>query len=544
MKKNFKLFISGPSGSGKTFFIKDLLKNLDTFASEPSKLIIYVYRVWQPKYEEMGVDIFIEDGSNLIEKINNYAKDKSTLIVFDDLINSESTPSIARLFTVDGRHSNMSLIYVTQKMFVNDDKFREISGNSDYFLVFKNPRNAREIRTLASQMTPGKMDLVNYYVKATEKPFSYLLINLTQQCPDQVKFLSHLFNAAHVVRVYYNSSYLSLHDNHKGNRTNFSKMFLTNEISEECNCTCQDEIQDGPSLFENKDFQHFTSSVTNDDDDDDEIHLTSNVTNDDADVNKGTLAVVTKEPSLDIPEKSTDVLEKSFDQEIQNINQAIDREQRVKPLKLIRSLGIKKATPEKIILRSNYEISPKKEINDETQSRRELDDDDMQKKELSLDNESRVKTSQENLKDVNKFGGSYSSEVWNKLNEIEKDKQKEHEPEAIDNSVEAMQDDISEGNILTTNVENRSQDNSDENKSLEFQLYDNLQCSKCEEVFKNKSAIKKHENSCKVTGFACTECGVNFTTRNGLKSHIKSLHEERPKILTDKKKALAEKNRI
>ena len=216
LKENFKIFISGPSGSGKTYFITDLLKNLDIFATNPPKLIIYVYRVWQPKYEEMSVDYFIEDGVDLMEKIKSYSKDQHALIVFDDLINSESIPTISRLFTVDGRHNNMSLIFVTQKMFVNDEKFREISGNSDYFLVFKNPRNAREIRTLASQMTPGKMDLVNYYVKATEKPFSYLFINLTQQCHDQVKFLSHLFDTPHVVRTYYNSTFLSLHDNHKG----------------------------------------------------------------------------------------------------------------------------------------------------------------------------------------------------------------------------------------------------------------------------------------------------------------------------------------
>ena len=242
LKKNFKLFISGPSGSGKTFFITDLLKNLDIFSMNPPEVIIYVYRVWQPKYEEMSVDYFIEDGVNLSDKIKSYSKGQHSLVVFDDLINSDSTPEIARLFTVDGRHSNMSLIFVTQKMFVNEEKFREISGNSDYFLVFKNPRNAREIRTLASQMTPGKMDLVNYYVKATEKPFSYLLINLTQQCEEQVRFLSHLFDVPHVVRAYFNSTYLSLHDSHLTNRTNYSKMFLTNEIVEECtDCNCIDE---------------------------------------------------------------------------------------------------------------------------------------------------------------------------------------------------------------------------------------------------------------------------------------------------------------
>ena len=522
LKKNFKLFISGPSGSGKTFFIKDLLNNLDIFANDPPKLIIYVYRVWQPKYEEMGVDIFIEDGSNLLDKINYHSKDHNALVVFDDLINSESTPSIARLFTVDGRHSNMSLIFVTQKMFVNDDKFREISGNSDYFLVFKNPRNAREIRTLASQMTPGKMDLVNYYVKATEKPYSYLLINLTQQCPDQVKFLSHLFNAAHVVRVYYDSSYLSLHDNQKGKRTNFSKMFLTNEIVEECNCTCQDEIHEGPSLFENK-----------------ELQLLNLNTLDNVDDDKNSLVDLPKESPVDSHEESADILDQSFDQEMKNVKNAsdnfskenpasIEREQKVEPLILKRSLEVKTVTPEKVVLRNNYEVSPKK--------------DEGQKKTMRYEpyNEGRAKTRQENLKNVNKFGGSYSSEVWNQLNEIEKEKQKEHKIVDKDDSIQA---DISKDDKPSSKDENRSQNISDEKKELEFQLYDDLQCPNCEEVFKNKVAIKNHESSCKVTAYACTECGVNFASRNGLKSHITLMHEERPKLLMDKKKVLADKNR-
>ena len=79
-------------------------------------------------------------------------------------------------------------------MSVIDESFRQISQNCDYFCIFKNPRNSSEIRTLAQQMTPGNMILVQIYMEATKGPFSYLFINLTQECDPNVKFISDIFN--------------------------------------------------------------------------------------------------------------------------------------------------------------------------------------------------------------------------------------------------------------------------------------------------------------------------------------------------------------
>ena len=104
------------------------------------------------------------------------------------------------MFTVDARHLNISMVFLTQRLFVNDEYFRQISQNSDYFCLFKNPRNSSEIRNLAQQMTPGNMILVDIYRDATVKPFSYLFINLTQECDYRVKYLSDLFDGD--VKVY------------------------------------------------------------------------------------------------------------------------------------------------------------------------------------------------------------------------------------------------------------------------------------------------------------------------------------------------------
>ena len=55
------------------------------------------------------------------------------LVIFDDLIGLLSLKNIADLFTVDVRYMNFSLIFLTHRMFVNDESFTQISQNCDYF---------------------------------------------------------------------------------------------------------------------------------------------------------------------------------------------------------------------------------------------------------------------------------------------------------------------------------------------------------------------------------------------------------------------------
>ena len=127
LTENLKLFIGGPSRCGKTFFVADFIQNLSKICKEPPLDIIYVFKVWQPKYDELSdyVRVFIKEQDDLVEKIKRHCRSgTSTLIVFDDLINSNSLKQIANLFVVDGRHMKLSLIFLSQRLFVNDEYFR------------------------------------------------------------------------------------------------------------------------------------------------------------------------------------------------------------------------------------------------------------------------------------------------------------------------------------------------------------------------------------------------------------------------------------
>ena len=74
LKENFKVFVSGPSRCGKTVFISKLLENIHTFAKVPTTKVLYVFEVWQPKYDEMhalGVN-FMEDRDNIVDDIKTH----------------------------------------------------------------------------------------------------------------------------------------------------------------------------------------------------------------------------------------------------------------------------------------------------------------------------------------------------------------------------------------------------------------------------------------------------------------------------------------
>lgn len=202
-KENFKLFISGCSGCGKTTFVMNLIKNLETICKQPPHRVLYFYKEWQPKFDYMlntlGVT-FVEDKGVVLDHIQKLSN--SALVIFDDMMNSVNLKEVAKLFTVHGRHMDLSLVFISQRLFNNNEYFRQISQNSDYMCVFKNPRNSMEIRNLAMQITPHSLELLDIYKRATEKPYSYLLINLTQDCSPQTKYTSEIFENESILKAY------------------------------------------------------------------------------------------------------------------------------------------------------------------------------------------------------------------------------------------------------------------------------------------------------------------------------------------------------
>ena len=117
---------------GKSTFICSFIQNLDTITKSNPTKVIYIYKVWQPLFESMKqeglVHLFLKDQENIVERLKVETVGENSLIIFDDLINSKHLDQISNLFVVDGRHSNYSMIFTSQKMFLNNEYFRLISS--------------------------------------------------------------------------------------------------------------------------------------------------------------------------------------------------------------------------------------------------------------------------------------------------------------------------------------------------------------------------------------------------------------------------------
>ena len=69
----------------------------------------------QDKYDEFetpGVS-FKEDNDDFAESIKSNASVQPMLVILDDLISSPPLKGIPDLFTVDARHKNISMVFLT-----------------------------------------------------------------------------------------------------------------------------------------------------------------------------------------------------------------------------------------------------------------------------------------------------------------------------------------------------------------------------------------------------------------------------------------------
>ena len=186
--------ISGPTGSGKTTFTLNLLKHLDGMFTEPINKIYYFYGVWQTSFEcFMEEKIVYLQELPTEERINSLTNGDHNLIIIDDMqIRALNDPFIANLFSRESHHKNLSVFLLLQNLFHQGKYARDVSLNSHYFILFKNPRDCQQIRYLGTQLGIRKK-LSSAYEDATTLPFSYLLIDISPKSDSTYMLRSHIF---------------------------------------------------------------------------------------------------------------------------------------------------------------------------------------------------------------------------------------------------------------------------------------------------------------------------------------------------------------
>jgi len=76
--------------------------------------------------------------------------------------------------------------------------------NSHYIVVFKNPRDKTQPSILARQMFPGRTakQFAIMFEKVTERPHGYLLIDLRQETPSEIRLRTNIFPEEYPPIVY------------------------------------------------------------------------------------------------------------------------------------------------------------------------------------------------------------------------------------------------------------------------------------------------------------------------------------------------------
>ena len=179
--------------SGKTTFTLNLLSYLDKMFTEPINKIYYFYGVWQSSFESFAGDklVYLQELPTE-ERINSLTNGDHNLVIIDDMqITALNDPFVANLFCRES-HKNLSVFLLLQNLFHQGKYARDISLNSHYFILFKNPRDCQQIRYLGTQLGIRKK-LTSAYEDATLLPFSYLLIDLSPKSESTYMLRSHIF---------------------------------------------------------------------------------------------------------------------------------------------------------------------------------------------------------------------------------------------------------------------------------------------------------------------------------------------------------------
>ena len=95
---------------------------------------------------------FVKRIPTALEQDSYFDVKKRNLIVFADrTIHASKDKRIVKLFTRGSHHRNLSVIYIVRNLFHQGKGRRSISLNSNYLVLFKNPRDKLQILTLSKQ---------------------------------------------------------------------------------------------------------------------------------------------------------------------------------------------------------------------------------------------------------------------------------------------------------------------------------------------------------------------------------------------------------
>ena len=97
----------------------------------------------------------------------------------DMMMQCANSELIAQAFTQKRHHQNLSVILILQNLYCQGKVMRNVHLNTEYVVLFRNPRDKSQFGHLARQLEPKHSKaLVDAYVDATSRPYSHILVDL------------------------------------------------------------------------------------------------------------------------------------------------------------------------------------------------------------------------------------------------------------------------------------------------------------------------------------------------------------------------------
>ena len=183
----FTMLLAGRTSFGKTTWMKNLLQQAETVINPPPRKIIWFYKRWQPAYSELqGIIPYID----FVQGIEKQEPDgQPTLYIYNDLMKDATrNADICEMYTEGSHHCNLSVICLLQNLYHQGKENRTMNLNTQYIVLFKNPRDQQQVAHLARQMYPNNWQLfLDAYQSATKEPYGYLLVDLKQDTADDAR---------------------------------------------------------------------------------------------------------------------------------------------------------------------------------------------------------------------------------------------------------------------------------------------------------------------------------------------------------------------
>ena len=187
-----RLIVAGFSHSGKTFLVSRLIRKYCEWFSK-----IYICGVkYHPLQDEESISPKIVVSEDVLDPLEDTNPSDKILLVLDDMyLKAMRSPTVVDAF-IKGRHSNLSVVMITQNLFMKGPYARDISLNATHFILLR-MRDLAQVECLMRQIYGKKhaAHVLEIYKRAVmNKPFGYLLLDMTIKTPPALKFRTNIAN--------------------------------------------------------------------------------------------------------------------------------------------------------------------------------------------------------------------------------------------------------------------------------------------------------------------------------------------------------------